>query len=267
MSASRNKGGAQAEGSARQARAQYSSHFPLSRLLQLVLLLQTERCPNARRLAEICEVSRRTIYRDLAILADSGITVVYRPDRQGYELNRDLFLQPLRLEDREAAALLVLCGRWEDGADMGLGDLADRAVNKLIQGLPEAARARLRNLTEVMSLAGDRRRVPEERRGVHEEILEAVTQRRQIRLWFTDAAGREPEATKLAIYRLVRVGGRWTLIGRSSRHCRVISIPLDQVARAELTGDETLIPPRFDLKRHTKEDSAAPNQELRCLGG
>ena len=67
----------------------HSSRFPLARLIQLIILLQTERCPNARRLAEICEVSRRTIYRDLAALAGAGIAVIYRSDRQGYQLAQE----------------------------------------------------------------------------------------------------------------------------------------------------------------------------------
>ena len=48
-------------------------HFALARLLQIVTLLQTERCPNARMLAEACEVSRRTIYRDFSTIAAAGI--------------------------------------------------------------------------------------------------------------------------------------------------------------------------------------------------
>src|SRR6516225_6244023 len=85
----------------------HSSRFPLARLIQLIVLLQTERYPNARRLAEICEVSRRTIYRDLAALTGAGITVLYRSDRQGYQLAQSVFLQPPKMEEREALALLV----------------------------------------------------------------------------------------------------------------------------------------------------------------
>src|SRR5271157_474765 len=102
------------------AEPSHSSQFPLARLIQLIVLLQTERCPNASRLAEICEVSRRTIYRDLATLASAGINVVYRPDRQGYELSRHLFLQPPRLENREVLGLIVLCRQWGSGDDLGL---------------------------------------------------------------------------------------------------------------------------------------------------
>ncbi|MFO0890085.1 MAG: HTH domain-containing protein [Isosphaeraceae bacterium] len=242
------------------ARPQHSGHFPLSRLLQLVVLLQTERCPNARRLAEICEVSRRTIYRDLATLADAGITVVYRPDRQGYELARSLFLQPIRIEDREAAALLVLCGHRDDGDDLGLGELAARALGKLIQGLPEASRRRLLNASEVLSSPAERSRPPEDRRAVHEAILEAITLRRQVRLWVAEAGAEYPEATKFAIYRLARLGGGWSLVGRSSLHCRVLTLPLGRIARAELTADEALIPPRFDLQRYVAIQRSWPEQ-------
>jgi predicted DNA-binding transcriptional regulator YafY len=91
------------------AEPSHSSHFPLGRLIQLVVLLQTERCPNARRLAEVCEVSRRTIYRHLAALAGAGISVLYRSDRQGHQLAQNVFLQPPKMEQREALALLVSC--------------------------------------------------------------------------------------------------------------------------------------------------------------
>src|SRR5437764_4215321 len=85
-----------------------SLRLPLVRLLQLVMILQSGRFPNAQRLADACAVSRRTIYRDLAILEAAGIPAVYRPDRQGYQLAVESFLQPAQLDDQEALALLFL---------------------------------------------------------------------------------------------------------------------------------------------------------------
>jgi predicted DNA-binding transcriptional regulator YafY len=242
----------------------YSSHFPLTRLLQLVVLLQSERFPNARRLAEICEVSRRTIYRDLATLADAGIPVVYRADRQGYQLARELFLQPMRLEDREAAALLVLCGRWEEGDDLGLGELAERALGKLIQGSPESSRARLLNAAEVFSSSRGCRSDPSDRRAIYEAILDAVAERKQVRVWFPSAVAGEPESTRLAIYRLARIQGSWSLVGRSSSDARVIALPLDRVVRAEVTADESMIPPRFNLHRLLRPRDAVLEQATRA---
>lgn len=156
------------------AEPSHSSRFPLARLIQLIVLLQTERCPNARRLAEICEVSRRTIYRDLAALAGAGITVVYRADRQGYQLAQSVFLQPQKMEEREALALLVSCRQWGSGDDLGLSRHANQAIDKLIHGLPEGMRARLIAAAELLNDEPDRPEASTIRQEVDERILVAL---------------------------------------------------------------------------------------------
>lgn len=235
------------------ARSLPASRFPISRLIQLIVLLQSGRCPNARRLAEVCEVSPRTIYRDLAILADAGITVLYRPDRQGYEIARGLFLQPPRLEEREVLALLVLCRFWDQGDDLGLQGDAFQAMDKLIQSLPEPLRTRS---LDVAAILGDlpggataEAATATRTVAIHNEILAALVERRQVRLSLRGAPGQEPQATKMAIYRLTRLGKVWCLVGRSSWHCRVTLVPIDQIERVETTSDGYEIPPRFSLER------------------
>jgi predicted DNA-binding transcriptional regulator YafY len=241
---------------------EHSGQFPLARLIQLIVLLQTERCPNARRLAEICEVSRRTIYRDLTTLANAGINVVYRPDRQGYELARHLFLQPPRMEDREVLALLVLCRQWGPGDDLGLYQHANRAVDKLVQSLPEEIRMRVRAAAEVLADAPERPGATPQRIEIDEQILIALDRRRQIRLWIIEDAC-NVQTTKLAIYRLTRLQEAWFLVGRSTHHCGVIVVPLARIERVELTADPYAIPPRFNLERFLarRSDFAATTSE------
>ncbi len=82
--------------------------LPLARLLQEVMILQSERFPNVQRLADACGVSRRTIYRDLATMETAGLSLVYVSDRHGYEIRDDCLLQPPQLDDREALALLIM---------------------------------------------------------------------------------------------------------------------------------------------------------------
>ncbi len=226
-----------------------ASRFPISRLIQLIVLLQSGRCPNARQLAEICEVSPRTIYRDLAILADAGIAVLYRADRQGYEVARGLFLQPPRMEEREILALLVLCRYWTHEEDLGLRSDAIQAVEKLIQSLPEPLRTRFLDVAEIVGeLPGAAGRASELAE-IENVILASVVQRRQVRLSLRGGAGETSQTTKMAIYRLTRVGKLWCLVGRSSWHCRVTLVPMDQIEQVELTDDMYEIPPRFSLER------------------
>ena len=117
--------------------------LPLARLLQLLMILQSERFPNARRLAEACDVSRRTIYRDLAILEAAGIDVLYQPERQGYQLARNCWLQPTQLEDNEALALLVLSRMGCVQAPFGLLRHARSGLAKVVQSLPADLRSRI----------------------------------------------------------------------------------------------------------------------------
>jgi predicted DNA-binding transcriptional regulator YafY len=241
------------------ARNLAASRSPISRLLQLIVLLQTGRCPNARRLGELCEVSTRTIYRDLAILADAGFTVLYRPDRQGYQIARGQFLQPPRLEEREVLALLVLCRYWNQGDDLGLRRDAVHAVDKLVQSLPDPLRMRLSDAAEVLGGLSDPPSLEPGLAEFHGEILAALVQRKQVRLRVRERTEEEPLTTKMAIYRLTRVGPSWCLVGRSSWHCRVTLVAIDQIERVEPTADPYEIPPRFRLDRFLARLQSPPN--------
>ncbi len=241
------------------AEASQSGRFPLARLIQLILLLQTERCPNARRLAELCEVSRRTIYRDLAALAEAGINVLYRSDRQGYELAQNVFLHPPRMDEREALALLVACRQWGSADDLGLSRSANQAIDKLVQSLPEAMRSRLLAAAEILGEAADHRVSSAGRSESDDSILRALSERRQVRLRYREPGTGSTETTKLAIYRLARVHGSWCLVGRSTRHCLVLLIPLHHVEQVEVTADTYTIPPRFNLARFLSQADTSPN--------
>jgi predicted DNA-binding transcriptional regulator YafY len=241
-----------------------TSQFPLARLLQLIVLLQTEQCPNARRLADICEVSRRTIYRDLATLAGAGITILYRPDRQGYELARNLFLQPPRLEEKEVLALLVLCRQWIEADDLGLYDHANRAVDKLLQSVPEELKQRLKSTCEVLSEVVQVRKPGQVRQALYDQILASLGMRKQVRLAIREAGHAGVETTKFGIYRLPLIKGRWCLVGRSTRHCGVVLFPVPQIERIELTADSYTIPPRFNLTRFLAQNSYDPEPAPGC---
>ena len=123
-------------------------HTHLARLFRLVMILQSERYPNARALADRCEVSRRTIYRDLEVLEEAGIRVQYRPEKQGYQLDRGFFLPPTNLTETQAIALLVLARQWNMGEALGLACEAREGAVKVVQGLPAEVRDRVLAATE-----------------------------------------------------------------------------------------------------------------------
>ncbi len=220
------------------------------------MLLQTERCPNARELAEACEVSRRTIYRDFSTLAAAGIAVNYASDRQGYQLARNVFLQPTRLLEKEAIALLLISRTWDGGGTVGLARQARQAVDKIMQGLGADLRTGVGNCAELLPESPDGEVPADDREALFERVLASTTGRRQIRLWYRESAdaAAEVETTKLSLYRLPRIQGVWTLVGRSSFHRRVVMVPFPWIERIEPTADSYVIPPRFQLKRFLEQE-------------
>src|SRR5438034_11136074 len=76
------------------------------RLLAIVLELQGRGRLRAEDLAATFETSKRTIYRDIQALSESGVPLLAVPG-QGYELMEGYFLPPLSFTTAEASMLLL----------------------------------------------------------------------------------------------------------------------------------------------------------------
>ncbi len=221
----------------------------LGRLLKLVFILQSRSYPNAKELAERCEVSRRTIYRDLELLSEARVPVRFRPDRQGYELAKTFFLPPLNLEENEALALLILARQWKGGDALSLWRHAGSGAIKLVQALPQEVRDRVVRAAEPFQPDTKPPDIPLGRRVIHEAILDALKRQIQLRLWYRNSETQVEDCTKFSIYRLVLNESLWYLVGRSSLHRRIEVLGVPWVQKALLTDDRYAIPPRFNLER------------------
>jgi len=73
------------------------------RLLQIVNLLKARRYQRVEDLSRECAVSERTIYRDIAALAEAGLPIYF--DR-GYRILPGAFLPPLNLTAEEYFAVM-----------------------------------------------------------------------------------------------------------------------------------------------------------------
>src|SRR5690554_1954712 len=105
------------------------------RLFALVLLLQNKPNLTSRDLAEHFGVSRRTIFRDLRTLSESGVPLTYA-EEGGYEILDGYQLPPLMLTAREAATLLTGTRFMTLQSDASLRKDADQVALKILSVLP-----------------------------------------------------------------------------------------------------------------------------------
>jgi predicted DNA-binding transcriptional regulator YafY len=108
----------------------------ISRLVQLLGLLQAGKAHNAGELAALCAVSRRTIFRDLDVLRQAGVPLLFDDDQCVYRIPGTYFLPPTNFTADEALAVMILC--YELGRDSRLPfyEAAQSAALKLDVAFP-----------------------------------------------------------------------------------------------------------------------------------
>src|SRR5215813_3304882 len=119
------------------------------RLLAILLELQAKGCQRAEDLASTFEISKRTIYRDMQALAESGVPVVSSPG-QGYSLVEGYFLPPLHFTIDEATILLLGADVMAQSFDAQYQAAARSAGNKIQAVLPESRKEAVRELKSSM---------------------------------------------------------------------------------------------------------------------
>ncbi|WP_395369889.1 helix-turn-helix transcriptional regulator [Streptomyces tubercidicus] len=107
-----------------------------SRLLSIVLLLQTRGRVPAAELAERLEVSTRTVYRDIEALSAAGVPVYAERGRHGgIALLPGFRTDVTGMTTDEARALFILAAQGAHSA-LGLDDALRSALQKVMAALP-----------------------------------------------------------------------------------------------------------------------------------
>ncbi|HTN76450.1 MAG TPA: WYL domain-containing protein [Pirellulaceae bacterium] len=222
----------------------------IHRLIKLISLLQGGRGQNVSSLAAECDVTRRTIFRDLDVLKVAGVPLIYNDPEKSYRLAGAQLLPPTNFSQQEALAIVVLC--YEMGGDgrLPFQNAARSAALKIENNLPARLREELRVMADAVQIRLPSVQHIEGHTETYQMLVQALRERRFVRIRYDSYADRELIQTKLSPYRLLFHNHSWYVIGRSSLHCEVRTFNVSRIRHAELLEENYKVPANFSLERY-----------------
>lgn len=224
-----------------------------SRLVSVLLLLQTRGRLTAAQLAGELEVSVRTIYRDVEALSESGVPIyAERGPHGGVRLVDGYRTRLTGLTDSEAEALF-LSGLPGPAAELGLGTVVAAARLKVLAALPPELRARASRISQRFHLDAPGWFQTSESAPHLQTLSTAVWEDRWLDICYLRSDGRQVER-QLEPLGLVLKGGVWYLVAGTTapRTYRV-----SRMESASALEKRFVRPDDFDLGTYWTASTAA----------
>jgi predicted DNA-binding transcriptional regulator YafY len=220
------------------------------RLLAILLELQRKGARRAEDLAATFETSKRTIYRDIQALSESGVPVVAQPG-VGYSLVEGYFLPPVSFSADEATMLLLGADSASQNFDAQYRDAAASASRKIEAVLSEKLRGEVEYLRGSIAFVAPARLSSGKSASFLPQLRRAIIERRTISFDYHtrySQDGRAARNTREADpYAMLHYGDAWYLIGHCHLRKGVRNFRLDRMAGLRLLDKTFDRPPNFRL--------------------
>ncbi|MGW0769403.1 helix-turn-helix transcriptional regulator [Streptomyces sp. NPDC002676] len=219
-----------------------------SRLLSVLLLLQTRGRMTAQQLADELEVSVRTVYRDMESLAAAGVPLYGDPGHDGGYRLLDGYRTRLTGLTRDEAEALFLSGLPGPAADLGLGTVLATAQLKLTAALPAELRDRADVIRQRFHLDTSAWYAASDPAPHLAAVTDAVWRQHRIRVRYRRWQAPQEVTRTLQPYGLVLKSGHWYVV--AGRPDAVRTYRVSQILRIQVLQDRFDRPEDFDLAAH-----------------
>ncbi|MFI7440541.1 helix-turn-helix transcriptional regulator [Nonomuraea indica] len=232
-----------------------------SRLVSILLLLQTRGRMTARELADRLEVSVRTIYRDVESLHSAGIPLYGDAGPNGGYQLLDGYRTRLTGLTSDEAESLFLAGLPGPAAELGLGAVVTAAQLKLMAALPVELRDRAGRVRERFHLDAPTWYRDQDPATHLPAVADAVWNERVIQVRYRRWRAPQEVERRLEPYGLVVKAGRWYLVARSGD--RVSTYRVSQILALHPLPEHFTRPAGFDLAAYWQAYLAEFEERLR----
>jgi predicted DNA-binding transcriptional regulator YafY len=180
----------------------------IDRLVAILIHLQGRRVTRAEDIADEFATSIRTVYRDIAALAEAGVPIVGEAG-VGYSIMRGYHLPPVHFTTEEATALITANMLIDRFADRSLMSSMTSALAKIRAVLPPDHQDHIARLERRMTIPN----VQQQRQPASLFLIQkALADRNVLRIAYRNAGAAEASRRDIEPLGLTYYGDRWHLI-------------------------------------------------------
>jgi len=218
----------------------------VNRLLRLLIRLQSESNNSTEELMEAFKVSRRTLYRDLRALQDSGVPCYFERLKQCYKIDSSFFMPSPDLTEKEALSLLLIAHKAREMLEVPFSQAGLQAILKIENNLSPAIKEYCKQVLENVSILGTCTK-PKESIDKEFDFLQKAIHRKQI-LKLTYSSKSEPTVITGDFSPLhLLYTDSWRVMGKLNLDRQIQSIKLRDIKKMTRTGKCFFEEERFDL--------------------
>lgn len=221
-------------------------------MIALLQRLQSGQGENADGLANACDVSRRTVFRDIESLKEAGVPIEFDSSDQKYRIDAAHFLQPTNLTLEEALSVVMLAGRVGDLERDSVFSAAISAASKIEASLPAGMQDQLREVAEAVDYRPPAANPLNEKSEVYRTLLTASVKHRVVQMDYNCLTEFREFTSTVHPYHLLFQERSWYLIGYSPRHESIRTFNLGRIRNAALTDERFERPESFSIKKHLR---------------
>lgn len=204
-----------------------------ARRLKLIILLQSKRYVTVNEIAEEFDISRRTVFRDMNMLADMGVPVLSDKDR-GYSISKYGNIPPLMFTERELTTLIVGLGFLRGQVDHGLSQSARDLELKIQSVLPDNLKQFMRTTSDKVVLYPYEKDATEHKMtDTWYQIMDAIHSNKSVRFDYRSNSQNETRRRNVDPYILVYYTDHWDLIGHCNESISLRTFVLDRISDVE----------------------------------
>jgi len=219
-----------------------------TRLISIILMLQSRGMLKASELAEELGVSERTIQRYMGMLDELGIPIYSeRGPYGGFALVRGYKLPPLVFTPEEATVLYLGAELVKSIWGASYHDAAVAVTAKLDNVLPDALSQEVKQAQRGLLVTGWLRRDYGPWAPILDDLRRCVARRRQARLVYRSFRRQVTERI-VDPYALALQWGNWYLLGYCHLRGDLRTFRVDRIQEVEPTGETFEVPPGFSAR-------------------